>query len=119
MESLDRPVATGMTSRKTPFRHVWAPSNVKSEVRRLRVFPVASALLALVALALVGCGAKEEPAPTADTGVSAAPAPEPTEPVASNEAPASEEGWSTSLDEGLAKAKAENKMVLVDFSADW
>lgn len=30
-----------------------------------------------------------------------------------------EEGWVTNLDEGLKKGKAENKRVLVDFTATW
>lgn len=33
--------------------------------------------------------------------------------------PKTREGWSHSLQEGFAKAKAENKAVLIDFYADW
>jgi thiol:disulfide interchange protein len=71
-----------------------------------------------VALFVIGCGPKEEPAPATDAGVSASSPPEAAPPVASTEAP-DESGWTTSLDEGLAQAKKEGKMVLVDFSAEW
>lgn len=51
---------------------------------------------------VTGCGAKEEAQAS---------------PVAQEAT--SESTWGSSIDEGLAKAKAEGKMVLVDFTADW
>lgn len=83
-------------------------------MRRLCALPVA-----LLALFVLGCGQKKDPAPATDAGVSASSTPEATPPVATTEAAADESGWSTSLDDGLAQAKKEGKMVLVDFSAEW
>lgn len=71
---------------------------------------VAAAFLAFV---IVGCGAKDEA--IAET---AAVKGEPGA-VAAAEAPVEASAWLTSLDEGLAKAKIEKKMVLVDFGAEW
>lgn len=62
----------------------------------------------LLIVAMAGC--RTQPPPQADTAVAETPETQPK---------AGEIPWLTSLDEGLAAAKAQNKPVVVDFFATW
>jgi thioredoxin-related protein len=78
-------------------------------------FSLFAALLGVALLALPGCGESSESvdASSAQTTPSAQTAP-------SNQAKPSKPGWITSYDEGQQEAKANNKLVLLDFTgSDW
>jgi protein disulfide-isomerase len=78
-------------------------------------FPLFATLLGVALLALPGCGESSESvdASSAQTTPSAQTAP-------SSQANSSKPGWITSYDEGQQEAKANNKLVLLDFTgSDW
>jgi len=94
------------------------------EVERVKIcrFPLFPALLLGIALlALPGCGQRSESVdassaqttPSAQTETTAQTAP-------SNQAAPSKPGWITSYEQGQQEAKANNKLVLLDFTgSDW
>jgi protein disulfide-isomerase len=78
-------------------------------------FPLFLALLGVALLALAGCGESSESvdASSAQTTPSDQTAP-------SDQAKPSKPGWITSYDQGQQEAKANNKLVLLDFTgSDW
>lgn len=82
---------------------------------KIRRFPLFPALLGVALLALPGCGEPSESvdASSAQTTPSAQTAP-------SDQAKPSKPGWITSYEEGQQEAKANNKLVLLDFTgSDW
>lgn len=85
-------------------------------------FSLLLALLGAAWLALPGCGRRSEPV---DSSVQTTPSPESTqstETTSSTQATPSKPGWSisTSYDQGQQDAKANNKLVLLDFTgSDW
>jgi thiol:disulfide interchange protein len=78
-------------------------------------FSLFFALLGAAWLMLPGCGRPSEPVDS-----SSAQATPPTETAASTQATPSKPGWSTSYERGQQEAKANNKLVLLDFTgSDW
>ena len=78
--------------------------------------PLLFALLSAAWLALPGCGRPSEPvdSPSVETTPSTQSAP------SSELATTSKPGWSTSYEQGQQEAKANNKLVLLDFTgSDW
>ena len=88
---------------------------------KIRRLPLFHALLVAAPFALGGCGQRSDSVdassaqttPTAQTEPAAQAAP-------SNQAPPSKPGWLTSYEQGQQEAKANNKLVLLDFTgSDW
>ena len=78
------------------------------------------ALLGAAWLALSGCGQRSEPVDS--SSVETTPSPQSTETASSTQATPSKPGWSisTSYEQGQQDAKANNKLVLLDFTgSDW
>jgi thioredoxin-related protein len=84
-------------------------------------FPLFLALPGAACLALAGCGRSSEPSDS--PSVQATPpaqSTQSTETAASAQATPSKTGWSTSYEQGQQEAKANNKLVLLDFTgSDW
>ena len=75
---------------------------------KVRRFPLVLALLGCALLALAGCGQGSE---SADSSSSSTP---------SNQATPSKPGWTTSYEQGQQEAKANSKLVLLNFTgSDW
>ena len=73
------------------------------------------ALLGAASLALPGCGRSSEPVDS--SSVQTTPS---NESALSTQATPSKPGWSTSYEQGQQEAKANNKLVLLDFTgSDW
>jgi thioredoxin-related protein len=93
------------------------------EVGRMKVWrsPLALALLGAVLLALPGCGRGPEPVDSSSPQTAPSPESAPsTRTASSNQAPATKSGWITSYEQGQQEAKANNKLVLLDFTgSDW
>jgi protein disulfide-isomerase len=94
------------------------PEVGRVKIRRLPLFP---ALLGVALLALPACGRRSE---SVDSSSTQPPPPAQTAPatqtVPSNQATPSKPGWMTSYEEGQQEAKANNKLVLLDFTgSDW
>ncbi len=72
-------------------------------------FPLLLAVIGGALLALPGCGQRSE---SADSS--------PTQTAPSSQTPSSKPGWITSYEQGQQEAKANNKLVLLDFTgSDW
>jgi thioredoxin-related protein len=94
------------------------PEVGRVQICRLPLFP---ALLGVVLLALPACGRRSESvdSSTAQTSPPAQTAPA-TQTAPANQATPSKPGWMTSYEEGQQEAKANNKLVLLDFTgSDW
>jgi thioredoxin-related protein len=77
--------------------------------------PLLAALIGAAFLALSGCGRKSEPA-----DVSSTQTPPSTNSASSTKTTPVKPGWTTSYEEGQQDAKANNKLVLLDFTgSDW
>lgn len=77
--------------------------------------PLLAALTSAAFLALSGCGRKSEP-----VDVSSTQTPPTTNSVSSTKTAPVKPGWTTSYEEGQQDAKANNKLVLLDFTgSDW
>lgn len=84
-------------------------------------FPLFAALLGVALLALPGCGESSE---SVDASSAQTTPPAQTETatqtLTSNQTKPSKPGWITSYDQGQQEAKANNKLVLLDFTgSDW
>lgn len=96
------------------------PGNLP-EVGRVKFyrFLLLLALLGAAGLALPGCGKPAEPVDSSQAQATPSPA-ESSLTTASVQATPSKPGWSTSYEEGQREAKANNKLVLLDFTgSDW
>jgi protein disulfide-isomerase len=93
-----------------------AMHGILPEVERVKTcrFPLFPALLGVALLALSGCGRSESAdASSAQTEPAAQTAP-------SSQVAPSKPGWITSVEKGQQEAKANNKLVLLDFTgSDW
>ena len=76
------------------------------------LFPLLRAVLCGLLLALAGCG---ERSPSVDSSLAT-----PNQTTSSNQTAPSKAGWITSYEQGQQEAKANNKLVLLDFTgSDW
>jgi thioredoxin-related protein len=86
-------------------------------------FPLYLALLGAAWLALPGCGRPSEPVDSSSVQTTPPPqSAQSTETASSTQATPSKPGWSisTSYEQGQQEAKANNKLVLLDFTgSDW
>jgi protein disulfide-isomerase len=90
------------------------------EVARVKFcrFPLFLTLVGAAFLALSGCGRPSEPVDSASP--SPTPTPSPSTTTASKQATPSKPGWMTSYEEAQQEAKANNKLMLLDFTgSDW
>ena len=82
---------------------------------KFRRFPLLLTLLGLATLALPGCGRQPETVDSSSTQTSPS-----TQTAPSDQTPPSKPGWMTSYEQGQQEAKANNKLVLLDFTgSDW
>jgi protein disulfide-isomerase len=79
------------------------------------------ALLGAALLALPGCGRGPEPVDSSSPQTAPSPESAPsTQTASSNQAPPSKPGWITDYEQGQQEAKANNRLVLLDFTgSDW
>ena len=87
------------------------------DVGRVKVcqLPLLVSVIGVALLTLPGCEQRSE---SADS--SSAEAPSLTRPAPSNQTPPSKPGWLTSYEQGQQEAKANNKLMLLDFTgSDW
>lgn len=93
------------------------------EVGRVKFcrFPLLLALLGAACLALPGCGRPSEPVDSSSAQTTpSTQSTQSTETASSIQATPSKPGWSTSYEQGQQEAKANNKLVLLDFTgSDW
>jgi thioredoxin-related protein len=82
---------------------------------RICRFPLLHAVIGAALLTLAGCGRRSESADSSST-----PALPSTQPPPSTQTKPSKPGWITSYEQGQQEAKANNKLVLLDFTgSDW
>jgi protein disulfide-isomerase len=93
------------------------------EAERMKVwrFSLPLALLSAALPALSSCGRGPEPLDSSSPETTASTqAAVSTETASTNQAPPSKPGWITSYEQGQQEAKANNKLVLIDFTgSDW
>jgi len=82
---------------------------------KFRRFPLLLTLLGLATLALPGCGRQPETVDSSSTQTSPS-----AQTAPSDQTTPSKPGWMTSYEQGQQEAKANNKLVLLDFTgSDW